>query len=291
MDRIRWVIDRPGSDATLFGLPALPGSFLGRSNRGRKNTRQDFLGEAALMSALTPMPLSTFDRSSTIAQGSTNAEGVGQAGERAPTAAVRSVVKRAIDVVGSLLGLIWLSPVLALVAVLIRRDSRGPILFRQDRMGLNGRVFTCLKFRTMVPDAEQRLRDLEARNESVGGVLFKIKDDPRVTPLGRFLRRSSLDELPQLWNVLVGEMSLVGPRPLQLRDSERLEILDPAAFTRRLSVMPGVTGPWQVGGRSDVDSDQMVWLDLDYVEKWSVGLDLAILLKTVGVVLGRRGAC
>ena len=120
-----------------------------------------------------------------------------------------------------------LSPLLALVALLIRLDSRGPILFRQQRMGLGGREFRCLKFRTMVPDAEQRLRDLEARNESAGGVLFKIKDDPRVTPLGRFLRRSSLDELPQLWNVLVGEMSLVGPRPLQLRDSEKLAELDP----------------------------------------------------------------
>src|ERR1700723_3650658 len=161
------------------------------------------------------------------------------------------------DVVGGLGGLLVLSPVLAVVALLIRLDSRGPILFRQERMGLGGRVFWCLKFRTMVPDAGQRLRDLEARNESVGGVLFKIKDDPRVTPLGRFLRSSSLDELPQLWNVLVGEMSLVGPRPLQLRDSEKLENLDPEGYARRLSVMPGITGPWQVGGRSDVDSGRM----------------------------------
>ena len=243
------------------------------------------------MSALTPMSLSTYDRPSTIAEGSSEGNEVGLLGSQAPSASVRSLAKRTMDVVGSLLGLICLSPVLAAVAALIRLDSRGPILFRQERMGLGGRGFWCLKFRTMVPDAEERLRDLEAKNESAGGVLFKIKDDPRITPLGRFLRRSSLDELPQLWNVLVGEMSLVGPRPLQLRDSEKLEGLDPEGYARRLSAMPGITGPWQVGGRSDVDSGRMIRLDLDYVEGWSIGLDVTILVKTVGVVLARRGAC
>ena len=243
------------------------------------------------MSALTPMTLATYDRPSTLpasstANGSSEYPAYPVLGNSA-----RSLVKRCMDVVGSLGGLILLSPIMAAVAVLIRLDSRGPILFRQRRMGLGGQVFFCLKFRTMVPDAEQRLRDLEARNESEGGVLFKIKDDPRVTPLGRFLRRSSLDELPQLWNVLVGEMSLVGPRPLQLRDSEKLEELDPQGYARRLSVVPGVTGPWQVGGRSDVDSGQMIRLDLDYVENWSVAADLAILVKTVAVVLMGRGAC
>ncbi len=204
---------------------------------------------------------------------------------------VRSAAKRVMDVVGSALGLIFLTPLLALVAALIRLDSRGPILFRQDRMGLDGRVFRCLKFRTMVPDAERRLLDLESRNESAGGVLFKIKDDPRVTPLGRFLRRSSLDELPQLWNVLVGQMSLVGPRPLQLRDSRRLAELDPEGYKRRLSVVPGVTGPWQVAGRSELDSEDMLRLDLDYVEQWTVRTDLAILVKTIRVVLAGKGAC
>jgi lipopolysaccharide/colanic/teichoic acid biosynthesis glycosyltransferase len=282
------------------------------------------------MSALTqPMSLSTYDRPSSIIEDSTEGNAIGSLGGMAPTASARSVAKRTMDVIeslsiteastevnpvgsvgvvvpaasarsiakrtmdiiGSSLGLICLSPVLALVAVLIRWDSRGPILFRQERMGLGGRVFRCLKFRTMVPDAEQRLRDLEARNESAGGVLFKIKDDPRVTPLGRFLRRSSLDELPQLWNVLVGEMSLVGPRPLQLRDSENLERLDSEGYARRLSVIPGITGPWQVGGRSEVDSMRMIRLDLDYVERWSIGVDVAILFKTVGVVIARQGAC
>ena len=243
------------------------------------------------MSALTPMTLTTYDRTSTMPEASTAVDDGRSLGRVTPASPVRSMIKRAMDVAGSLGGLILLSPLMAAVALLIRLDSRGPVLFRQLRMGLEGRAFWCLKFRTMVPDAEQRLRDLEAHNESEGGVLFKIKDDPRVTPLGRFLRRSSLDELPQLWNVLAGQMSLVGPRPLQLRDSEKLEELDPEGYLRRLSVVPGVTGPWQVGGRSDVDSGRMMRLDLDYVENWSVAADLAILVKTVAVVLKGRGAC
>jgi lipopolysaccharide/colanic/teichoic acid biosynthesis glycosyltransferase len=239
---------------------------------------------------LTPMTLTTpYDRPPTLPEPPASVI-VGRTAI-APADPVRSTIKRVMDLAGSLGGLILLSPILAIVALLIRLDSQGPILFRQRRMGLGGREFWCLKFRTMVPDAEQRLRELEARNESEGGVLFKIKDDPRVTSLGRFLRRSSMDELPQLWNVLVGEMSLVGPRPLQLRDSEKLEELDPEGYLRRLSVVPGITGPWQVGGRSNVDSGRMIRLDLDYVEKWSVATDLAILVKTLAVVLRGRGAC
>jgi lipopolysaccharide/colanic/teichoic acid biosynthesis glycosyltransferase len=212
-----------------------------------------------------------------------------EAVEAAP--AVRSAAKRTMDVVGALGGLIFLAPLLALVAVAIRLESRGPILFRQKRLGLGERIFWCLKFRTMIPDAEQRLRDLEARNEASCGVLFKIKDDPRVTRLGKFLRRTSLDELPQLWNVLVGEMSLVGPRPLQLRDSQKLEEQEPEGYVRRLAVRPGISGPWQVSGRSDLDGCQMLRLDLDYVENWTVGRDIEILLKTVTVVVAARGAC
>jgi exopolysaccharide biosynthesis polyprenyl glycosylphosphotransferase len=239
------------------------------------------------MSVLHPISLSTYERPATLAKDSS----VGLVGVLAPSTSARSFAKRTMDAVGALLGLCFLSPVLVGVAVLIRLDSPGPILFRQKRMGLRGRVFHCLKFRTMVPDAEKRLRDLEARNESAGGVLFKIKDDPRITTLGRFLRKSSLDELPQLWNVLVGEMSLVGPRPLQLRDSEKLESLDPEGYARRLSALPGITGAWQVGGRSETASDRMVQLDLDYVERWSLARDMVILFKTVGVVLKRQGAC
>jgi lipopolysaccharide/colanic/teichoic acid biosynthesis glycosyltransferase len=176
------------------------------------------------------------------------------------------------------------------VAVLIRLDSPGPVLFRQVRRGYRGRPFRMLKFRTMVADAEQRLGDLEPCNESAGGVLFKLRQDPRVTPLGRFLRRSSLDELPQLINVLSGEMSLVGPRPLQLRDSDRLAAVDPQGYARRLRVRPGLTGPWQVGGRSELDYQRMVTLDCEYVANRTLGRDLAIIGQTVRAVLHRRGA-
>jgi lipopolysaccharide/colanic/teichoic acid biosynthesis glycosyltransferase len=201
------------------------------------------------------------------------------------------LVKRVVDLAGTLLGLLLLAPVMLAIALLIRLDSPGPVLFRQVRRGYRGRPFRMLKFRTMVADAERRLGDLESCNESAGGVLFKLRQDPRVTRLGRFLRRSSLDELPQLINVLKGEMSLVGPRPLQLRDSDRLETLDPQAYARRLRVLPGLTGPWQVGGRSDLDYQQMVQLDVDYVAYHSLGRDLWILGQTVLVVLLRRGAC
>jgi lipopolysaccharide/colanic/teichoic acid biosynthesis glycosyltransferase len=194
------------------------------------------------------------------------------------------------DLVGALLGLLFLAPVMLAIALLIRLESPGPVLFRQLRRGYRGRHFWVLKFRTMVVDAEQRLNDLEKKNESAGGVLFKLRDDPRVTPLGRFLRRSSLDELPQLINVLRGEMSLVGPRPLQLRDSDKLQSLDFEGYVHRLRVMPGLTGPWQVGGRSDVDYAHMVNLDVDYVKHWSLSKDLWIIFRTFLVVLGRRGA-
>jgi lipopolysaccharide/colanic/teichoic acid biosynthesis glycosyltransferase len=194
------------------------------------------------------------------------------------------------DVAGALVGLLLLAPVILAVALLIRLKSPGPILFRQLRRGYQGRLFWVLKFRTMEVDAEQRLKDLEKKNESAGGVLFKLRDDPRITPLGRFLRRSSLDELPQLINVLRGEMSLVGPRPLQLRDSERLQTLDPEGYACRLRAMPGITGPWQVGGRSEVDYTHMVKLDREYVQSWSLGWDLRIICQTFVVVLVGRGA-
>ena len=219
------------------------------------------------------------------------APGAGQMIDWTPSLAARSWIKRGIDLTAATLGLIALVPILLVIAAFIKLDSRGPVLFRQRRMGLGGEVFTCLKFRTMIPDAEAKLAELEKCNEAAGGILFKIKQDPRVTALGRFLRRSSLDELPQLWNVLRGEMSLVGPRPLQLRDSERLARMDYDGYMRRLSVTPGITGPWQVGGRSEVDSTGMLRLDLAYVDDWSIASDLSILRKTVGVVLVGRGAC
>ena len=207
-----------------------------------------------------------------------------------PGRAARSATKRSMDVLGAVVGLVMLAPVLLVVATAVRLGSTGPILFRQPRVGLGGRTFLCLKFRTMVVDAERRLSDLEARNESAGGVLFKIKDDPRVTRLGRLLRKTSLDELPQLWNVLVGEMSLIGPRPLQLRDSSRLEAKEPRGYARRLAVAPGISGPWQVAGRSTIAAEGMLDLDLDYVENWTIATDVDLLVKTLAVVFTTKGA-
>jgi exopolysaccharide biosynthesis polyprenyl glycosylphosphotransferase len=219
------------------------------------------------------------------------------AGEKRPAEAalpqdraVQRRIKRFIDVTGALAGLVLLGPPMLLIAVLIRLESPGPVIFRQRRMGQGGQTFWFLKFRTMVADAEDRLKHLESLNESTCGVLFKIRNDPRITRFGRFLRRSSLDELPQLWNVLRGEMSLVGPRPLQLRDSERLERAQPDAYARRLAMAPGLTGAWQVGGRSETDVFGMLELDLGYVENWSPALDLRIILRTFSAVLRRRGA-
>ena len=191
--------------------------------------------------------------------------------ERLRDASLHLLVKRAVDLTGAFVGLILLTPVILIIALLIRLEGRGPVLFRQLRRGYRGRLFRVIKFRTMCIDAEQRFGALEESNESAGGVLFKLRHDPRVTRLGQFLRHYSLDELPQLINILCGEMSLVGPRPLQLRDSDKLLVLDPKAYARRLEVMPGLTGPWQVGGRSDVNYERMVELDVDYVNNWSIG--------------------
>ncbi len=206
------------------------------------------------------------------------------------SAALRSPAKRLIDVVGAALGLVLLFPLMVFIALLVRFTSPGPVLFRQLRQGLGGRPFWFLKFRTMTADAEHRLRDLEPLNEAAGGVLFKMRRDPRVTPPGRWLRRTSLDELPQLFNVLRGEMSLVGPRPLQMRDTALLEQMEPEVYARRLTVLPGLTGAWQVGGRSETDSLGMLRLDIDYIERWSLWRDLGILCRTVGAVLRGRGA-
>jgi lipopolysaccharide/colanic/teichoic acid biosynthesis glycosyltransferase len=208
-----------------------------------------------------------------------------------PHPSVCSAIKRTMDILGASLGLLLLAPWMLVIAILIRLTSPGPVLFRQRRVGLAGREFLIFKFRTMLADAETRLGELESLNESAGGVLFKMNRDPRVTAFGRLLRRTSLDELPQLINVLRGDMSLVGPRPLQLRDSERLESIDSRGYGRRLSVLPGLTGPWQVRGRSDLDSEAMLQLDHEYIERWTLTLDVRILFKTVPVVLACRGAC
>jgi lipopolysaccharide/colanic/teichoic acid biosynthesis glycosyltransferase len=239
--------------------------------------------------SLTPSNSTSLDRAA-IAHDEAHLQGRPLQAEWLTATNPRLLIKRVIDWVGASVGLILLTPVMLLIALLVRLDSPGPVLFRQLRRGHRGRLFRVLKFRTMMEGAEQYLPDLEHSNESAGGVLFKLRDDPRVTSLGWFLRRYSLDELPQLINVWWGEMSLVGPRPLQLRDSDRLLASNPDGYARRLEVTPGLTGPWQVGGRSEVDYEGMLDLDLDYVENWSLGQDLFIICKTFLVVLRPRGA-
>jgi exopolysaccharide biosynthesis polyprenyl glycosylphosphotransferase len=195
------------------------------------------------------------------------------------------LVKELVDRVGALLLLILLGPVLLSVALCVGLTSRGPVLFRQVRVGRDGRLFRIFKFRSMYVDAEARLAELRHLNEH-DGVLFKIRDDPRVTPVGRWLRRLSLDELPQLLNVLSGRMSLVGPRPPL--PTEAAAYADDVR--RRLAVKPGMTGLWQVSGRSDLSWEEAVRLDLRYVENWSLSLDLVILLRTVTAVVRSSGA-
>jgi exopolysaccharide biosynthesis polyprenyl glycosylphosphotransferase len=197
----------------------------------------------------------------------------------------QAAAKRACDVVVSALGLLALLPLFAVVAAAVKATSPGPVVFRQERIGLRGRPFTLLKFRTMVAEADQLLDELRARNEA-DGPLFKLRQDPRVTRVGAVLRRYSIDELPQLWNVLKGEMSLVGPRPPLAREVALYEEwqLD------RLEVRPGITGLWQVSGRSELSFDDYVRLDLFYVENWSVAYDLFILSKTVPLLVSTRGA-
>jgi len=195
------------------------------------------------------------------------------------------IVKRSFDFVGALVLMLALSPLLVAIAIAVFITSRGPVLYRSIRPGIGGEPFACFKFRTMSSGADQLQADLESYNEATGA-LFKIRRDPRLTPVGRFLRRYSLDELPQLFNVVQGRMSLVGPRPLPQRDFDQLDDW----HKKRYLVLPGMTGLWQVSGRSELDFDDLVRLDFLYLERWSVGLDLTIILKTIPAVLSRRGA-
>lgn len=195
--------------------------------------------------------------------------------------------KRGLDIVVSLFALVLLSPLLAVLALAVKADSRGSALFRQPRAGRDGKVFRLIKFRSMYTDAETRKADLEAVNDQSDGVMFKIHDDPRISRVGRVLRKLSLDELPQLVNVLCGEMSLVGPRPLILPESQAL---GEGWHARRLDLRPGITGPWQISGRSDVSVHDMVRLDFQYVTSWSLARDLEILLATLPVMVTGRGA-
>jgi exopolysaccharide biosynthesis polyprenyl glycosylphosphotransferase len=197
------------------------------------------------------------------------------------------LVKRTFDVVASGLGLFVLSPLLAAVALMIKLDSPGPVFFRQARHGRGGKEFRIVKFRTMVADAESKRLEMDHLNEMEGGgPLFKMKRDPRITRVGARLRQLSIDELPQLWNVLRGEMSLVGPRPFVVHESERIT----GWANRRLETTPGITGLWQALGRNEIPFEEMVKLDYVYVTNWSLWWDVKILCQTIPVVFGRRGA-
>jgi exopolysaccharide biosynthesis polyprenyl glycosylphosphotransferase len=197
----------------------------------------------------------------------------------------RAAAKRAFDVVLSIIGLIVAAPVLAVAAIAVKLDSKGPVLFKQVRVGQNSDPFRVLKLRTMVVDAGARLAEVLEHNES-DGPLFTMTNDPRITRVGSFLRVTSIDELPQLWNVLRGDMSLVGPRPALPHETEEWDAL----LVQRLRVKPGITGMWQVNGRDELSFEDYTRLDLYYVDNWSLTTDLAIMLKTVPAVLFGRGA-
>jgi exopolysaccharide biosynthesis polyprenyl glycosylphosphotransferase len=206
--------------------------------------------------------------------------------QSAPPLGWHMEVKRAFDFVVAAALLVLLLPLFALVALVIKLDSRGPVFFVQERMGYNKRRFRLFKFRTMVVDAEARMKEIEHLNEKEGPI-FKIKNDPRITRVGRWLRRTSIDELPQFINVILGDISLVGPRPLSIRDALGLS---EDWQKRRFSVKPGITGLWQVSGRSNLSFKQWMLLDLEYIDRWSLALDFKILLRTIPVVISGEGA-
>lgn len=198
----------------------------------------------------------------------------------------QNILKRALDITAAGTALVLLSPVFAVVALLIKMETPGPVFFKQTRVGLNGRHFTMWKFRSMGVNAEAVKSSLSDQNEMENGVLFKMKNDPRITRVGAFIRKASIDELPQIFNVLNGDMSLVGPRPPVPSEVEQYSMSD----LRRLSVVPGITCIWQVSGRSDIPFKQQVELDVKYIETQSFFLDLLLLFKTVPAVLTARGA-
>lgn len=248
-----------------------------------------WVGELGQMGILVNVNISAFDI------GYTGKKTLGRVGKYAVVAFARNIfstrqviIKRALDILGSIVGMVILLAIAIFVAPAIKLDSPGPVLFKQIRVGRNGRKFTFYKFRSMYVDAEERKKELElaGRNE-VEGPMFKIEDDPRITRVGRVLRRTSLDELPQFWNVLKGDMSLVGTRPPTVDEFEQYE----TKHRCRLSMTPGLTGLWQVSGRSDIkDFDEVVRLDMEYIDNWSIWKDIRILLLTVKVVISGKGS-
>lgn len=197
------------------------------------------------------------------------------------------IIKRCVDIIGGLVGVILASPIMLVTAIAIKIDSPGPVLFCQTRVGQNGRHFKIYKFRSMFVDAEARKQELMEKNEIEGGVMFKMKDDPRITRVGKFIRKMSIDELPQFFNVLGGSMSLVGTRPPTVDEVEKYE----RKQWRRISIKPGITGMWQVNGRSEVTTfEEIVQMDTEYIDTWDLLLDIKIMMKTVAVLIKREGA-
>jgi exopolysaccharide biosynthesis polyprenyl glycosylphosphotransferase len=204
---------------------------------------------------------------------------------RTPSGEVRLAIKRLTDIVGALVGITLSGPIMIALALAIKIESRGPVMFRQTRAGRNGRKFTMLKFRSMVVDAERKKAELMHLNE-MSGPVFKIRKDPRITRVGAFIRKTSLDELPQFFNILFGDMSLVGPRPPLPSEVDQYKPWQ----RRRLSVKPGLTGLWQVSGRNNIDFEEWMRLDLRYIDDWSLWLDAKILMKTLPAVIFKTGA-
>ena len=198
---------------------------------------------------------------------------------------VYEICKRTIDIIGAGLGLILLSPIIAVVAWAVKVTSKGPVFFSQKRVGKNGELFEMYKFRSMVVNAEELKENLEEQNE-MSGPMFKIKDDPRVTKVGKFIRKTSIDELPQLWNVLKGDMSLVGPRPSLPKEVEQFDNW----MFKRLTVRPGLTCYWQVSGRNNIDFEDWMKLDIKYVEERNIWIDIKLIFKTVFVLFGDKNA-
>jgi len=197
-------------------------------------------------------------------------------------------VKRIIDIVGACVGILLALPIMAITAIAIKIESSGPVIFKQVRVGQNGRRFSIYKFRSMYKDAESRLADLMDKNEmGSDGKIFKMKNDPRITKVGKFIRKTSIDELPQFFNVLIGNMSLVGTRPPTINEVERYE----RQHYRRISIKPGITGIWQTSGRNEIqDFEKIVKMDVEYIEKWSILLDVVLILKTLKVLVKKNGA-
>lgn len=198
---------------------------------------------------------------------------------------VYEICKRTIDIIGAGLGLILLSPIIAIVACAVKFTSKGPVFFSQKRVGKNGELFEMYKFRSMVVNAEELKENLEEQNE-MSGPMFKIKDDPRITKVGKFIRKTSIDELPQLWNILKGDMSLVGPRPSLPKEVEQFDNW----MFKRLSVRPGLTCYWQVSGRNNIDFEDWMKLDCKYVDDRNIWIDIKLIFKTVGVLFGDKNA-